>query len=470
MRYGSVCSGIEAATAAWHPLGWEPAFFSEIDKFPCAVLQHHYPDVPLHGDFTTIRADQYGPIDLLVGGTPCQSFSVAGLRKGLDDDRGNLALEYLRLADRTRPAWVAWENVPGVLSSSGGRDFGSFLGALAELGYGFAYRVLNAQYFGVPQRRRRVFVVGYLGDWRPAAAVLFERHSLQGHPAPSREKGQGSAQCAKDGPGDGRWPAMTASTLNAAFGDKMGLEDQHALSGAPLFVPDYINALTAHNGARNEVSDILNGAVVSIHGTQDPDLSDVAHPIGRNSGQENAIVFSSKDHGGDAIEETSPTLRAGSHNGSHPNAGVPPAVALPINTQIAMRGGKTGKSTGFGVGDDGDPGFTLQAGHSHGVAFMENQRGELRTSDQTDALSTGGGKPGQGYAAAIQGMQVRRLTPIECERLQGFPDNYTRISWRNKAPEDCPDGPRYKALGNSMAVPVMRWIGERIQMVQHIST
>ena len=187
MRYGSVCSGIEAATQAWHGLGWEPAFFSDIEAFPCAVLQHHYPEVPLHGDFTDIKEDEYGPIDLLVGGTPCQSFSVAGLRGGMDDERGNLALEFIRLAQRKRPQWLVWENVPGVLSSNGGRDFGSFLGALAEIGYGFAYRVLDAQYFGVAQRRRRVFVVGYLGNWRRAAAVLFERESLSGHPAPSRE-------------------------------------------------------------------------------------------------------------------------------------------------------------------------------------------------------------------------------------------------------------------------------------------
>ncbi len=165
---------------AWHHMDWEPAFFSEIDAFPTAVLQHHYPDVPCHGDFTTIKEDEYGPIDLLVGGTPCQSFSIAGLRGGMDDERGNLALEFIRLAQRKRPQWLVWENVPGVLSSNGGRDFGSFLGALAEIGYGFAYRVLDAQYFGVAQRRRRVFVVGYLGDWRRAAAVLFERESLSG--------------------------------------------------------------------------------------------------------------------------------------------------------------------------------------------------------------------------------------------------------------------------------------------------
>jgi DNA (cytosine-5)-methyltransferase 1 len=174
VRYSSVCSGIEAATVAWHPLGWAPAFFSEIEKFPRAVLQHHYPGIPLHGDFTTINGDEYGPIDLLVRGTPCESFSSSGLRKGLDDARGNLALEYIRLVDRAQPRWVVWENVPGVLSSNKGRDFGALLGALVELGYGFAYRVLDAQFFGIPQQRRRVFFVGYFGDWRAAAAVLFE--------------------------------------------------------------------------------------------------------------------------------------------------------------------------------------------------------------------------------------------------------------------------------------------------------
>ncbi|MFN8992725.1 MAG: DNA cytosine methyltransferase [Pseudomonadota bacterium] len=186
MIYGSVCSGIEAASCAWHPLGWSPSFFSEIDAFPRAVLAHRFPEVPLHGDFTTIQAGDYRPIDLLVGGPPCQSFSIAGLRGGLDDDRGNLALEYLRLADRLRPRWLVWENVPGVLSSNGGRDFGSILGGMVQLGYGFAYRVLDAQFFGVAQRRRRVFVVGHSGGWRAPAATIFERASLAEVSPPSR--------------------------------------------------------------------------------------------------------------------------------------------------------------------------------------------------------------------------------------------------------------------------------------------
>jgi DNA (cytosine-5)-methyltransferase 1 len=246
MIYGSVCSGIEAASVAWHPLGWEAAFVSEIDNFPRAVLAHHYPEVPLHGDFTTIKDGDYRPINLLVGGTPCQSFSIAGLRGGLDDDRGNLALEYLRLADRLWPRWLVWENVPGVLSSNGGKDFGAILGGMVELGYGIAYRVLDAQYFGLAQRRKRLFVIGYLGDWRRAAAVLFEPEGLSGNPAPSREKGKRIAPTlnVRAGPGGDTFHtsggliehlADIAPTINAAFGNKQGLDNQH-IDGGGLFV------------------------------------------------------------------------------------------------------------------------------------------------------------------------------------------------------------------------------------------
>ena len=190
MRYLSVCSGIEAATVAWHDLGWQPIGFSEIEKFPSAVLSHHYPDVTNFGDMTKYKEWNLESVELIVGGTPCQSFSVAGLRKGLEDPRGNLALTYVGLLDHFRPKWFVWENVPGVLSSNGGRDFGSFLGAVAECGYGFSYRVLDAKHFGVPQRRRRVFVVGHLGDWRPTAEVLFERESLPWNSKASESKKQ----------------------------------------------------------------------------------------------------------------------------------------------------------------------------------------------------------------------------------------------------------------------------------------
>ena len=340
MRYGSVCSGIEAATVAWHSLGWEPAFFSEIEKFPREVLTHHYPDVPLHGDFTTIGENQYGSIDLLVGGTPCQSFSVAGLRKGLDDPRGNLMLTFLAIAKRFSPRWLVWENVPGVLSSNGGRDFGSFLGALGQIGYGFAYRVLDAQYFGVAQRRRRVFVVGYLGDWRRAAAVLFERESLRGNPPQSREAGEKPAPTVTSGP-----------PFSRTGNDRVECD---------AYIPELAHTLQTT-------------------------CNDYSRADGFN------------------------------------------AIALAENT-IGRQPMNGGNGDGF---TEGGPMYTLNATGVHGVA---------------------------------QSMAVRRLTPTECERLQGFPDGYTNIK------DKCPDGPRYKALGNSMAVPVMKWIGERIQMVDSITS
>ena len=209
MKYLSVCSGVEAATVAWHDLGFEPVAFSEIEKFPSEVLNYHYPNVPNLGDMTKYKEwNLNDSIDLLVGGTPCQSFSVAGLRKGLEDPRGNLMLTYVGILDKFRPQWCVWENVPGVLSSNGGRDFGSFLGALVELGYGFSYRVLDAQHFGVPQRRRRVFVVGCLGNWISPAKVLFEPESLRRN----NTKGKGTKQSA---------PAFTSSSFGG-YGEGVG--------------------------------------------------------------------------------------------------------------------------------------------------------------------------------------------------------------------------------------------------------
>jgi len=409
--YGSVCSGIEAASVAWDPLGWTPSFFSEIEPFPRSVLAHHFPNVPLHGDFTTIKAGDYAAIDLLVGGTPCQSFSVAGLRGGLADDRGNLALQYFRLAARLRPRWLVWENVPGVLSSNGGRDFGSILGGLVELGYGFAYRVLDAQHFRIPQRRRRVFLVGFLGNWRPAAAVLFERHSLQGHPAPRREAGQevaGSltsrASAGTDEACAGYLQPVIASTgeisqcLNAGG---MGRQDYETETLSATMAFEWQRGATQNLEILNNVSPALIKS------------------------QTLAVTFSAKDYGADA-SDVAPTLRAMGHAGSHANGGGQVAVA------VSLRGR--------------DGGGTAELGGELANALRASQGG----GDKPHVLQTA----------------VRRLTPVECERLQGFPDNWTLVPHRGKP---AADGPRYKAIGNSMAVPVMRWIGERIAAVEAIT-
>ena len=444
MIYGSICSGIEAASAAWHPLGWRAAFLSEIEPFPRAVLRHHYPDVPLHGDFTTIREGDYAAIDLLVGGTPCQSFSVAGLRKGLDDDRGNLALEYLRLADRLRPRWLVWENVPGVLSSNGGRDFGSILGGMVELGYGFAYRVLDAQYvrvdgFGraVPQRRRRVFVVGCLGDWRRAAAVLFDRESLSGNPPPRREAGQGVAPTISARPTGGGGlgtdfdcdGGLIASTGSVA----------HCLNAGGMGRIDYETETMVAHALRGEGFDASEDGTgrgtplvpVAFNHQSGGDFRpqpswDLANALQRSQGQ--AVAFSAKDYGGDAMEGVSPTLRAGGHAGSHANAGVMPAVAFDLR---------------------GREGGAMPEG-PHDTANIRAASGGSSRSYVDDQWA------------------VRRLTPRECERLQGFPDDWTAIDRLGGKP--AADSPRYKAIGNSMAVNVMRWIGRRIEMADSIET
>ena len=249
MIYASVCDGIGAAHAAWKPIGWRCAWTSEIEPFPIAVVEHHY-GLPNLGDMTKITeadVEKHGRIDLLVGGTPCQSFSVAGLRGGMADPRGNLALRFLQLAGTLRPAWVVWENVPGVLSSNGGRDFGTFLGALGELGYGWAYRILDARYFGVPQRRRRPFVVGYLGDWRRAASVLLERESMCGHPPPRGEAGERVAPSPASRPSGG-------GGLGTDFDRDGGL------------IPQVCGALSdgAHNGGGANGQDAYTGHIFPV--------------------------------------------------------------------------------------------------------------------------------------------------------------------------------------------------------------
>ncbi|MBN4811665.1 phage N-6-adenine-methyltransferase [Citrobacter braakii] len=445
MKYGSVCSGIEAASKAWEPLGWKPAWFSEIEPFPSAVLAHHWPEVSNLGDMTkiadTLRAGDIEAPDVLVGGTPCQAFSIAGLREGLSDDRGQLTLSYVELAnaidekrrERGEPeSIIVWENVPGVLSSKD-NAFGCFLAGLAgessELQpsggkwthsgcvYGpervIAWRVLDAQFFGVAQRRRRVFVVASARKGFDPAAVLFELDSVRRNSAPRRETQKAVA-------------ALTARGVGTCGADDNQAQAGHLIAfggGNTAGHIDVATACTAH-GIRLD----FDTETFAVHGTQDPDTNcELAHTLGRNNGQENAcIAFSYKDNGADATSDLSPTIRAGNHDKSHANSGQPPAIAYAFK---AGQGAKAG-----------------------GIGYAEEQSPTLTSASSGTNLAP----------AVMHGVAVRRLTPIECERLQGFPDNHTMIGWRGKDATECPDGPRYKAIGNSMAVPVMRWIGERI--------
>lgn len=485
---------MEAASVAWHPLGWKPVGFSEIEPFPCAILKHRFPDTPNYGSLTEYAQwpIERGAADLLVGGTPCQSFSVAGLRKGLEDPRGNLALVFLGLADKLKPRWIVWENVPGVLSSNGGRDFGSFLGALVELGYGFAYRVLDAQHFGVPQRRRRVFVVACLGDWRAPAEVLFEPDCVRRDPKKGRAKGQGAAAGAEGGVGaNGRkWPADTACTLNAAFGQKLGLEDQHALGGASLFVPT--KPIVMSSGQTNAaISEDMAHTLNATHETQTVAMPVVIDRAAFNQGQnaqyephigESEVMDSLVARGPHAVGQPLPyrkSKRAQSdkddetwvegdvsktlNNFDLGDTRTTHAVVGPIAIQGTIIGrGENAGPQGTGA-TEGGPMFTLTKTDIHGVAHCSDVAPTVTSSGPP--YSRTGNERVEAEAIVATPMAVRRLTPNECLRLQGFPDNWSRIPWKGKPAEECPDGPQYKAAGNSMAVPVMRWIGERIAAV-----
>jgi DNA (cytosine-5)-methyltransferase 1 len=441
MKFGSVCSGIEAASVAWHPLGWKATWLSEIEPFPSAVLKHHYPDVPNLGDMTTlperILSGEVDAPDVFCGGTPCQAFSVAGLRKSLDDARGNLSLTFVGIAnaiDHVRsvrsdaPAIVFWENVPGVLSTSD-NAFGCFLGALAgedepiipsggkwtNAGCVFgpqravAWRVLDAQYFGVAQRRRRVFVVASAREGFDPASILFEFDGVRRDTAPSREARKEVTECAgtltANGGGLNR-PAGNANELDFCI------------------TQPYPSAkcITARAG---------NGGGFDLE-TETPVIA-------------NTIAARTND----AIDVQSGTF-------------IPMAFAQNSRNELRLEGGdgsRTGAlSTGGGKPGQGVPMIAQPAGC---LTPELPQRVRVHgTGGTSPTLSAEHGR-GHGVPTVLSSMAVRRLTPVECERLQGFPDNYTNIPWRNK-PES-PDGPRYKALGNSWAVPVVAWIGRRIQ-------
>lgn len=394
VKYLSVCSGIEAASLAWKPLGWQAVAFSEIEPFPCALLAHHYPEVPNLGDMTQYEAWKIpsGTVDVLVGGTPCQSFSVAGHRGGLDDPRGQLMLAFLGIAHRLQPRWIVWENVPGVLSSNRGRDFGTFLGALGNLGYGWAYRVLDARWFGVPQRRRRVFVVGHSGDWTCPGKVLFESESVCRDLEKSIRKRQRVG------------PSLESRSRSGGSGTEF------LLNGGMIEVETYVPTESLCLNA---------GGAMRIDAESE---TFVAHQLTSN--------------GADASED-------GTGRGS------PLVVASTLN--------------GSGAGGSRPCGQANEVGFCVPVSFQPRvgRNGRGAPSEIVGALNAQSGATGTGDAApaVTTNLGVRRLTPTEWERLMGMPDGYTAIPYRGKPAKDAP---RYRAIGNSMAVPVMRWIGERI--------
>lgn len=566
-------SGIEAATVAWKPLGWEAVAFSEIEPFPAAVLAHHYPDTPNLGDMTKFKEWPNATFDVLVGGTPCQSFSVAGLRKGLDDPRGNLMLTFGAIAGRYRPEWLVWENVPGVLSSNGGQDFASFLGLITgqvvtppkegwqnsgilsgyQSAYGVAWRTLDAQYFGVPQRRRRVFVVGHLGDWRRAAAVLFEQHSLSGNPPPSRKKGSCLAPTIRAGAanggaghgarsGDSKDELITVVAALTANGvGTCGADDNQGQAGhlipATAMLTDGSRGTSVDQAAGGMIIPFANAGYFGT--MKQVEVADSVRAQGGDTGNggETLVCFGGGNtagpvnisttcnaHSGGRLDFDGETFVCGTLQANGKAAGsatqqdAESGLLIPVGPRATTQYGDvagtlTSRHDSSPCADRGQNIIAFPAEMSgtqcaatenlsptlsakHTIAFTRNQCGDVLTGDISPSMGTNQNATGRNCPKVMTSMQVRRLMPIECERLQGFEDNYTQITgwngWRDadestETPEQLialgltlkktkngvwrvndPDGPRYKALGNSMHTGTMRWIGERIQMVSEI--
>ncbi|ASN01343.1 DNA cytosine methyltransferase [Xanthomonas citri pv. malvacearum] len=508
LLYGSVCSGIEAVSLAWQPLGLEAAWFAEIEPFPSAVLAHHYPHVPNLGDMTTIaRQVHAGAVpapDILVGGTPCQAFSVAGARGGLSDPRGALTLKYTELADaidqtrhqrRQPPSVIVWENVPGVLSDRS-NAFGCLLGALAGEGHALeppgkkwthagcvsgprrrvAWRVLDAQYFGLAQRRRRVFLVASGRDGFDPAAVLFEPEGLHGHSAQGGQAGQVAARAAGSRPA----AAVDYAGLKSPYGE---VTVTFGFGGGNTAGPiDVAACLTAAPWPKNDF-DVETFLAQSVTGS-------ISHTLGTANGGKGCsedgtgrgipiIAFTAQDYGADAAVELAPTLRAGGRRHGHANGGVVPAIAFAQNSRGELRyEAGHGRIAGVLSTGGGKPGQGLPMVLSLALRGREQGLAAELGDGIAQALraSSGGSDKAHVLVPDLEAhfrytpvhpdetgwprWRVRRLMPVECERLQGMPDNYTLVPYRGKS---APDGPRYKAIGNSMAVPCVAWLGRRLQ-------
>ena len=460
MKYLSVCSGIEAASVAWHPLGWKPLAFSEIEKFPRKVLEHHYPDTPLHGDFTLLREqDWIKDADILVGGTPCQAFSVAGLRNSLDDDRGNLTLEFVRLADaiddlRSNGTVIVWENVPGVLSVKD-NAFGCFLGAIvgndaplvptggkwtnAGMVVGpkrrAAWRVLDAQYFGVAQRRRRVFVVASARDGFDPAEILFERQGLRRDTPPSRQKG-----------------LEPSATIAARFGISRNNHEEVVAQYTEEVSPTLTKEGTGVSRTGFQEDGWYVATCFDRQRSDEYGEANIASTISaRDYKDATDLVAQPVPFGVDENPDLGHCLRSGASKADKHESTTyvaQPMAFREITDSLTASYGT--KWNGNASADNG----SLFAAQPIAIDYELNSHGvDQPTGPLLKGSPSGSGHP---LPAVMQSMAVRRLTPRECERLQGFPDDYTAIP-------GAADGPRYKALGNSMAVPVMAWIGMRIK-------
>lgn len=420
MNYISLFSGIEAASVAWGPLGWNPIAFSEIDPFCCELLAERFPDVPNLGDISGVDWTEYeGSVDVIIGGSPCQAFSMAGRRLGLMDERGQLMLEFVRCVREVKPRWVIWENVPGVLSQDEGRAFGTLLGELEDCGYALSWRVLDAQFFGVPQRRRRVFLIGHPVPGC-AAGVLFEPDSLRGDNPPSREK---RAQLAAD------------AERRAGGSYTLKHDPCHPLCAqghTPTVCIGFSAGQSAAAGSIAAQDEVASTLRASESGTNQ--VPSVAYAIAANT------IDRAPKNGGNGTgysEELCYTLTTADRH----------AVAFPWNTDAMLT-----------ANDEVSP--TLRAAHSGGpVVCMASDQANAEIMEECSPCQTA--RQHKGTAIVASGYVVRRLMPVECERLQGFPDGWTDLG-------GTADAPRYKACGNSMAVPVINYIGRRIEAVDSI--